>query len=70
MPSATPTTTTNAVPGATRHDTAGNAERRSKQYPQDLAALWRELDGKVKYPNDDLVEWGKVGDLPSLKGAS
>ena len=36
---------------------------RSKKYPQDLLKLWEELDGKTRYPLDDLVAAGKVEDI-------
>ncbi|MDP2661338.1 MAG: hypothetical protein Q8R28_11485 [Dehalococcoidia bacterium] len=45
---------------------AGMMGGRSKKYPRDLAALWRELDGKAKYPTADLVEFGRVGKLPGM----
>jgi PRTRC genetic system protein B len=37
--------------------------QRSKKYPEDLLKLWRELDGKKKYPRSDLVPLGKVMDI-------
>lgn len=36
---------------------------RSKKYPRDLLKLWEELDGKTKYPMDDLVVMGKLGEV-------
>lgn len=36
---------------------------RSKKYPQDLLKLWEELDGKTRYPLDDLMPAGKVEDI-------
>lgn len=36
---------------------------RSKKYPKNIIQLWKDLDGKKKYPYDDLVEFGKLGDL-------
>jgi len=36
---------------------------RSKKYPNDLLPLWEELDGKKKYPLNDLVPFGHVKDL-------
>ena len=36
---------------------------RSRRHPEDLEALWRELDGQEEYPCDDLVEAMTVGDL-------
>jgi hypothetical protein len=36
---------------------------RSKKYPKDLLQLWEELDGKTRYPLDDLVPFGKVEDI-------
>ena len=37
--------------------------QRSKKYPGDLARLWRELDGKPKYPMRDLVYIAKVEEI-------
>jgi PRTRC genetic system protein B len=36
---------------------------RSKKYPKDLLQFWEELDGKTRYPLDDLVPFGKVSDI-------
>lgn len=36
---------------------------RSKKYPDDLLKLWRELDGKERYPLRDLVPLGSVEDI-------
>jgi hypothetical protein len=36
---------------------------RSKKYPDNLLKLWEELDGRKRYPLDDLVPVGKVGDI-------
>ena len=36
---------------------------RSKKHPGDLQKLWAEIDGKRKYPTQDMVPYGKVGDL-------
>ena len=33
----------------------GDSQGRSKQHPDNLQALWEELDGKAEYPLDDLV---------------
>ena len=35
--------------------TTGDTRERSKKHPDDLQALWEELDGKTEYPTDDLV---------------
>ena len=35
--------------------TTGVSRRRSQKHPDDLAALWAELDGQDTYPVDDLV---------------
>ena len=43
---------------------------RSKKYPKDLMKLWTELDGKKKYPLDDLVPFGPLRDVfTNRKGA-
>ena len=36
---------------------------RSKQYPNDLLKLWEEIDGKARYPMDDLVKAGTIADI-------
>lgn len=36
---------------------------RSKKYPEDLAKLWEELNGKRRYPLRDLVYLGKVEEV-------
>jgi PRTRC genetic system protein B len=41
----------------------GETDGRSKKYPKNLIGLWRELDGKKKYPIEDLVECGTIADL-------
>jgi hypothetical protein len=41
----------------------GDTRGRSYKHPDNLLALWEELDGQEKYPNDDLVEHGRVKDL-------
>ncbi len=33
----------------------GDSKNRSKKHPDDLHALWEELDGKTEYPVEDLV---------------
>ena len=33
----------------------GDTRERSKKHPDNLQALWEELDGKTEYPKDDLV---------------
>lgn len=40
---------------------AGDSRRRSHQYPDDLLKLWEALDGAKKYPMDDLMACGDVG---------
>ena len=41
----------------------GDTRQRSKAHPRELKDLWEELDGKRRYPNHDLVECGRVGQL-------
>lgn len=36
---------------------------RSVKHPDSLYALWKEINGKKKYPLGDLVPCGKVGDI-------
>lgn len=38
-------------------------EGRSQKHPRNLMALWRELDGKRRYPISDLVPLGTVMDI-------
>ena len=37
-----------------------SSDGRSQKHPKDLLALWEELDGKKRYPMDDLVPIGSV----------
>jgi len=39
---------------------------RSRKHPRNLMALWRELDGKRRYPMSDLVPLGTVMDIIKL----
>ena len=39
----------------------GDSQGRSKQHPDNLQALWEELDGKAEYPVEDLVPQCTVG---------
>ena len=39
----------------------GDTRERSKQHPDNLQALWEELDGKAEYPAEDLVPQCTVG---------
>ena len=39
----------------------GDTKDRSKQYPDNLQALWEELDGQTDYPVEDLVPQCTVG---------
>ena len=40
---------------------------RSKQYRKNVLQLWKYLDGKKKFPNDDLVEHGIISDLMTME---
>lgn len=42
---------------------AADIRGRSSRHPDNLLALWEELDGKKRFPLRDLVPWGKVADL-------
>lgn len=42
---------------------AGMARGRSQKHPDDLLALWQELNGQKRYPLSDLVQFGKVESL-------
>ena len=41
----------------------GDTRDRSKQHPDNLQALWEELDGKADYPVEDLVPQCTVGQV-------
>ncbi len=36
---------------------------RSKKYPSNVILLWKSIAGRKTFPNDDLVQFGTVGDL-------
>ena len=38
-------------------------KNRSKKYPNNVIDLWKSLDNKNKFPMDDLLPFGTVGDL-------
>jgi hypothetical protein len=42
---------------------AANTQGRSHSHPTDLKALWEELDGRKRYPNDDLVQFGRLSQV-------
>ena len=42
---------------------AADNTNRSTKYPKDLMKLWEELDGKTKYPMDDLVPLCRLEDI-------
>ncbi len=44
----------------------GDTHRRSKKHPNQLYALWKELDGKAEYPVEDLVQYCTVADAMEL----
>lgn len=46
-----------------RFSIAGDIEGRSKKYPEDLLELWREIDGKKKFPKKDLVKLGTIEEI-------
>jgi PRTRC genetic system protein B len=41
----------------------GDYRGRSKKYPDDLLKLWEEIDGRKRYPLDDLVPFEKLEDI-------
>lgn len=45
---------------------AGDRDRRSAQFPKDVLRLWDFLNGKKKYPLNDLIPHGMVQDLMSM----
>ena len=47
----------------------GHDMNRSQRHPQDLAALWRELDGQESYPYHDLVSIGTVAEVMKMHKA-
>ena len=46
----------------------GDARNRSKKHPDNLLALWEELDGKTKYPTKDLVPQCTVAHAVAVSG--
>ena len=46
------------------HD--AHVSNRSKKHHQDIEKLWKEIDKKNRYPMEDLVQIGTVGDLMKL----
>jgi len=46
----------------------GDTLDRSTRHPNSLQALWEELDGKKKYPLDDLKPWGPVSRAQEGRG--
>ena len=44
----------------------GDTRERSKQYPDNLQALWEEIDGKAEYPLEDLVPQCTVGHVMAV----
>jgi hypothetical protein len=40
---------------------------RSQKYPKNVLQLWKYLDGRKKFPNDDLVEHGTIFDLMTME---
>jgi hypothetical protein len=47
---------------------AGMANGRSKKYPNNLMDLWREIDGKKRFPTNDLVYICTVREAMDYKG--
>jgi len=45
---------------------AGQLDNRSLKYPDNVLDLWATIDGKKKYPMDDLVEHSTVWDLMNM----
>lgn len=42
---------------------SGDREKRSKKFPKDVLDLWSFLNGKKKYPMDDLIPHATIKDL-------
>lgn len=40
-----------------------NLAGRSQKFPKNVIGLWEFLDGKKKYPLDDLMKYGTIGDI-------
>ena len=47
----------------------GDTRNRSRRQPDNLMALWEELDGTEDYPCEDLVEQATVEDVMALPGS-
>ena len=45
----------------------GDSAGRSKKHPKSLVNLWKHLNGKKRYPSDDLVKHGTVKDLMEMQ---
>jgi len=48
--------------------TEGHSQGRSQEHPDNLLDLWKEIDGKKRFPVSDLVEFGTVKDLIHATG--
>ncbi len=46
----------------------GDSNDRSKKHPDDLQALWEEIDGKTEYPAEDLVPQCTVAEAIAASG--
>ena len=46
---------------------AGEMHGRSKKFPKSIIQLWEFLDGKKKFPKDDLVDYCQVKDLMEME---
>jgi len=46
---------------------AGDLRDRSKRFPGSVVQLWEFLDGKKRFPMDDLMEYCAIGDLMRME---
>jgi len=46
---------------------AGDLQGRSKKFPRNLLDLWADLDGKKRFPMEDLVKHGLIQDLIQMR---
>lgn len=46
---------------------AADLQNRSQKFPKDVIKLWESLDGKNKFPLDDMVKTGMVADLMNME---
>lgn len=46
---------------------AADLQNRSQKFPKNIISLWKFLDGKKKFPSEDLVKHGTIFDLMNME---